>query len=114
MAMREAMPKCGPVLLEPIFQVDIAVPNGYTAKVQRLVTGRRGQVLGYDAKPGWTGWDLVSAHMPQSELHDLIVELRSLTLGVGTFTCKFDHLQELVGRIADQIVQARNAAQAAQ
>lgn len=114
MAMREAMPKCNPVLLEPIFQVEIAVPNAYTAKVQRLVTGRRGQVLGYDAKPGWNGWDVVSAHMPQSELHDLIVELRSLTLGVGTFTCKFDHLQELVGRLADQIVQARNAAQAAQ
>lgn len=114
MAMREAMPKCGPVLLEPIFQVEIAVPNAYTARVQRLVTGRRGQVLGFDAKPGWAGWDLVSAHMPQSELHDLIVELRSLTLGVGTFTCAFDHLQELVGRLADQIVQARNAAQAAQ
>src|SRR5262249_20900890 len=57
MAMREAMPKCGPVLLEPIFQVEIAVPNAYTARVQRLVTGRRGQVLGFDAKPGWSGWD---------------------------------------------------------
>lgn len=114
MAMREAMPKCGPVLLEPIFHVDIAVPNTYTAKVQRLVTGRRGQVLGYDAKEGWAGWDVVSAHMPQAELHDLIVELRSLTLGVGTFTCRFDHLQELVGRLADQVVQARSAAAAAQ
>ncbi|MCC7045814.1 MAG: elongation factor G [Alphaproteobacteria bacterium] len=114
MAMREAMPKCSPVLLEPIFQVEIAVPNAYTARVQRLVTGRRGQVLGFDAKAGWPGWDLVSANMPQSELHDLIVELRSLTLGVGTFTSRFDHLQELVGRLADQIVQARTAAQAAQ
>jgi len=112
--MREAMPKCNPVLLEPIMHVEIAVPNTYTAKVQRLITGRRGQVQGFDAKAGWTGWDLVTALMPQSELHDLIVELRSLTLGVGTFTCKFDHLQELTGRLADQVVQARNAAQAAQ
>jgi elongation factor G len=112
--MREAMPKCGPVLLEPIYHVEIAVPNLYTAKVQRLVTGRRGQVLGYDAKQGWTGWDVVSASMPQDQLHDLIVELRSLTLGVGTFTCKFDHLQELVGRLADQVVQQRNAQVAAQ
>lgn len=107
--MREAMPKCTPVLLEPIMHVEIAVPNSYTAKVQRLVTGRRGQVMGYDAKPGWNGWDVVTAQMPQSELHDLIVELRSLTLGVGTFTTRFDHLQELTGRLADQIVQARNA-----
>jgi len=114
MAMREAMPKCTPVLLEPFFHVEVAVPNAFTARAQRLITGRRGQVLGFDAKPGWTGWDVVTAQMPQSELHDLIVELRSLTLGVGTFTCKFDHLQELVGRLADQIVQARNAAAAAQ
>ncbi len=85
-----------------------------TARVQRLITGRRGQVLGYDAKDGWNGWDVVSAQMPQAELHDLIVELRSLTLGVGTFTCRFDHLQELAGRLADQVVQARNAAAAAQ
>ncbi len=112
--MREAMPKCGPVLLEPIMQVEIAVPNTYTAKVQRLVTGRRGHVQGFDAKQGWNGWDLVTAQMPQSELHDLIVELRSLTLGVGTFTCKFDHLQELTGRLADQIVQAHTTASAAQ
>ncbi len=113
-AMREAMPKCGPVLLEPIMHVEIAIPNTYTAKVQRLVTGRRGQVQGFDAKSGWNGWDLVIAQMPQSELHDLIVELRSLTLGVGTFTCAFDHLQELTGRLADQIVQARTAQSAAQ
>jgi elongation factor G len=112
--MREAMPKCNPVLLEPIMQVEIAVPNTYTAKVQRLVTGRRGQVQGFDSKPGWNGWDMVTAQMPQAELHDLIVELRSLTLGVGTFTCKFDHLQELTGRLADQIVQARTAQSAAQ
>jgi elongation factor G len=113
-AMREAMPKCNPVLLEPIMHVEIAIPNTYTAKVQRLVTGRRGQVQGFDAKSGWNGWDLVTAQMPQSELHDLIVELRSLTLGVGTFTCAFDRLQELSGRLADQIVQARTAQSAAQ
>ncbi|MBL8704676.1 MAG: elongation factor G [Rhodospirillales bacterium] len=114
MAMREAMPKCNPVLLEPVFHVEIVVPNAHTARVQRLITGRRGQVLGFDAKEGWSGWDVVAALMPQAELHDLIVELRSLTLGVGTFTCRFDHLQELTGRLADQVVQARNAVAAAQ
>jgi elongation factor G len=45
--------------------------------------------------------------MPQAEIHDLIIELRSLTLGVGTFTWKFDHLQELIGRLADQIIAHR-------
>jgi elongation factor G len=48
--------------------------------------------------------------MPQSELHDLIVDLRSLTLGVGTFQWRFDHLAELTGRDADTIVAQRKEA----
>jgi len=103
-AMREGMPKCNPVLLEPILNVQISVPNDFTSRVQRLVSGRRGQILGFDAKPGWKNWDEVAAQMPQSEIHDLIIELRSLTMGVGSYTWTFDHLQELSGRIADQIV----------
>jgi elongation factor G len=110
MAMSEGMPKCEPVLLEPIHQVTIAVPNDFTARVHGLISGRRGQIQGFTAKEGWTGWDEVQALLPQSELHDLIVELRSLTLGVGTFAWKFDHLQELTGRLADKIVGQRVAA----
>ncbi|MEX1108668.1 MAG: elongation factor G [Dongiaceae bacterium] len=110
MAMSEAMPKCDPVLLEPICQVSISVPNEFTAKANSLVSGRRGQILGFDAKAGWSGWDEVRAFMPQSELHDLIIDLRSLTMGVGSFRWQFDHLQELTGRVADKIVQERQAA----
>jgi elongation factor G len=108
-AIQEALPKCEPILLEPIDLVEISVPNAFTARVQRLVSGRRGQILGYDAKPDWPGWDVVSAHMPQSELHDLIVELRSLTLGVGSFAHRFDHMQELVGRPAEKVLAMRSA-----
>ncbi|MCP5368394.1 MAG: elongation factor G [Hyphomicrobiales bacterium] len=108
-AMREGMPKCGPVLLEPILNVRIAVPNEFTSRVQRLVSGRRGQILGFDAKPGWKNWDEVACLMPQSEIHDLIIELRSLTMGTGSYTWTFDHLQELTGRIADDIVAQRAA-----
>jgi elongation factor G len=107
MAMQEAMPKCEPVLLEPIHHVEISVPNAFTSKVQRLISGRRGQILGFDAKPGWASWDVVTAHLPASELHDLIVELRSITLGVGTFDGRFDHLQELTGRLAERVLQSR-------
>ncbi len=112
-AIQEALPKCEPILLEPIDEVEISVPNGFTARVQRLVSGRRGQILGYDAKPDWQGWDVVRAQLPQSELHDLIVELRSLTLGVGSFARRFDHMAELTGRTADKVIQSR-AAEAAQ
>ncbi len=110
MAMSEGMPKCDPVLLEPIFGVKVTVPNEFTSRVHGLISGRRGQILGYDAKEGWPGWDEVNAYLPQSELHDLIIELRSLTLGVGTFAWKFDHLQELTGRLADKVIEHRLAA----
>jgi elongation factor G len=108
-AIQEALPKCEPILLEPIDLVEISVPNAFTARVQRLVSGRRGQILGYDGKPDWPGWDVVSAYMPQSELHDLIVELRSLTLGVGSFAHRFDHMTELTGRPAEKVLAMRTA-----
>jgi elongation factor G len=107
LAMSEGMPKCGPVLLEPILEVKVSTPSHFTANVQRLISGRRGQILGFEPKDAWKGWDEVLARLPQSEVHDMIVELRSLTTGVGSFEWKFDHLQELTGRDADTIVAAR-------
>ena len=104
LAMSEGMPKCGPVLLEPIAEVKLNVPNQYTPHIQRLITGRRGQLLGFEAKEGWEGWDEVTAQMPEADIHDLIIELRSLTLGVGSFEFRFDHLQELTGRLADDVL----------
>jgi elongation factor G len=89
------------------------VPNAFTSRVQRIISGRRGQILGFDAKPDWQGWDVVTAHLPLSEIHDLIVELRSVTLGVATYQDRFDHLQELTGRLADKVIQGK-AEQAAQ
>jgi elongation factor G len=105
--MREGMPNCNPVLLEPIFVVKIAIPNEFTSKIQRLISGRRGQILGFDAKPDSKDWDEVSVQLPQSEMHDLIIDLRSITLGTGTFVWEFDHLQEVTGKVADQVVNDR-------
>jgi len=105
-AMREGMPKCSPVLLEPIMVVEFAVPSEATAKINGIISSRRGQILGFDARPGWDGWDLVQAHMPETEIQDVIIELRSATAGVGTFTAKFDHLAELTGKIADQVLES--------
>lgn len=114
LAMREGLPKCDPVLLEPICKVTIAVPSDFTARAQRIVSGRRGQILGFDAKPGWQGWDEVQAYLPQAEMHDLIIELRSLTMGVGSFAWVFDHMAELTGRPAEKVIQAAAEARAAQ
>ena len=106
-AMTEGMPECAPVLLEPIVKVTIETPAGATSRVQQLVTGRRGQLLGFEAREGWKGWDSVTAHMPQGEIRDLIGELRSLTQGVASFTTAFERLQELTGREAERIVEER-------
>jgi elongation factor G len=103
-AMQEGMAKCDPILLEPIVKVSLSVPIEFTSKVLRLVSGRRGQILGYDAKAGWTGWDEVEAQIPQAEMQDLIVELRSLTQGVGRFAWEYDHLQEVPDKIADRVL----------
>ncbi|PPR22290.1 MAG: Elongation factor G [Alphaproteobacteria bacterium MarineAlpha10_Bin2] len=111
MAMSEGMPKCSPVLLEPIYEVKISAPSDFTPNVQRLITGRRGQVLGFSAKEDWTGWDETTFQMPQAEMHDLIIELRSLSLGVGSFEFEFDHLQELTGRLADDVLAAVKSAE---
>lgn len=109
LAMAEGLPKCDPVLLEPICSVSIYVPCEFTNKVHGLVNGRRGQILGFDSRPGWEGWDEVRAHMPQAELQDLIIELRSLTAGAGSFTWSFEHLQELHGKQAEKVVASRRA-----
>ena len=107
----EALPQCQPVLLEPIHLVEINCPSDATAKINALMSGRRGHILGFDTREGWEGWDVVRAKMPEAEIGDLIVEVRSATAGAGTFTFKFDHMAELTGRTADQIVAARRAAE---
>jgi len=107
----EALPQCQPVLLEPIHEVEIVCPSDATAKMNAILSGRRGQILGFDTREGWTGWDTVRAQMPEAEIGDLIIEVRSGTAGVGSFTFKFDHMAELTGRTADQIIAARRAAE---
>jgi elongation factor G len=108
--MSEGMPKCSPVLLEPIMEVEIAIPSEATARINGMIPQRRGQILGFDSREGWPGWDVVRAQIPESEMGDLIVELRSATAGVGTFTAKFHHLAELTGRLADNVLAAHKEA----
>lgn len=111
LAMSEAMPGCQPVLLEPVMEVHVYVPSEYTPRVNSLISGRRGQILGFDGRKGWQGWDDVYAYLPESELQNMIIELRSMTQGVGTFKASFDHLNQLTGRLADEVMTQRQAAE---
>jgi len=108
-AMTEGIPQCQSVLLEPFVAVEIHVPSDATSRINQIVTGHRGQLLGFDGRDGWPGWDTVKAHMPESEIGPLIIELRSATAGVGTFTFAHHHMAELVGRTAEQVVATRKA-----
>ena len=103
LALKEGMPACNPVLLEPILAVTISIPSDATSKALQLVSQKRGQILGYEAKLGWPGWDEIKANLPQNETHDLIVSLRSMSQGTGFFTWTYDHLQEVPNKLAETL-----------
>ncbi|CAH1656596.1 Elongation factor G-like protein [Hyphomicrobiales bacterium] len=105
LALADALPKATPVLLEPVLGVELAVPSEVMVKITGLISARRGQILGYDKRPGWDGWDMVKAHIPEAEIGDMIIELRSATQGVGTFSSSFDHFAELTGKAAEIVAQ---------
>ncbi|HTQ71533.1 MAG TPA: elongation factor G [Acidocella sp.] len=108
-AIAEALAKAEPVLLEPVHRIIVSAPNVFTATVQRLLTGKRGQIQGYGEKPGWPGWDETHALLPEAETHRLILDLRSQTAGLGGFVHEFDHLAEAAPQLAERV--ARQAAQ---
>ncbi|MEN9872036.1 MAG: hypothetical protein RLZZ171_3028, partial [Cyanobacteriota bacterium] len=103
-AMTEGMTHCSPVLLEPVLKITVSVPNDFTSKALQLITGKRGQILGYDRIPNWQSWDMVTGYLPQAQMHDFIIELRSLTLGVGFFNWQVAHLQEVPDQLAQNIL----------
>lgn len=104
LAMAEALAQCQPYLLEPVVHVAIASPPGTGSKMGSVVSSRRGQILNLGAHPDWQRWDMVEAHVPTASLHGLDAELRALSQGLATFTAKFDHLSELSGKLADDVV----------
>ena len=108
-AMQSGMSDCEPALLEPIADIEISVPTSFTSNVLRLISGRRGQILGYEGKENWAGWDVIASQLPISEMQTLVLELRSLTLGVGFFSWQYAHLAPVPEKITSQIL-ARSAA----
>jgi elongation factor G len=107
MAMIDALRAGEPLLLEPVDHVSIVAPNSATSRITSMLSSRRGQILGFDAREGWPGWDRIEAYLPRSERMDLIVELRALTQGLGGYEAKFAHMAELNGKLAEEIVAAQ-------
>ena len=109
MAMSEALASASPYLLEPICKVAVDTPSGTGSKAGSVLSSRRGQILGLSPHPDWARWERVEALLPEAALHGLDAELRSLSQGLAGFTAGFDHLQELGGKHADDVVKARTA-----
>lgn len=108
-AMGEALAQAAPYLLEPIVKVTVDTPVGTGSKAGSALSARRGQILGLSPHPDWSRWERVEALLPESGLHGLDAELRSMSQGLASFTAAFDHLAELGGKHAEDVVKARAA-----
>jgi elongation factor G len=102
MALKDGVLQAKPVILEPIMNVEIRVPEAYMGEVNRDLNGRRGRVLGMDSQ---NGTQVITAHVPQSELFSYATELRSLTGGRGTFTATLDRYEELPQHLAEKVIE---------
>lgn len=109
MAMGDALAQSVPYLLEPISKVAVDTPGGTGSKAGSVLSSRRGQILGLSPHPDWARWERVEALLPESALHGLDAELRSLSQGLASFNAEFDHLAELSGKHADDVIKARAA-----
>lgn len=104
LAMSEALAAASPYLLEPVAHVRIVTPSSATSRVTSAISSRRGQMLGMEPREGWHRWDMVEALMPEASLRNLDAELRSLSQGLASYEARFDHLQEVSGKLADEVV----------
>lgn len=107
--MAEAMAKASPYLLEPVMRVTVDTPSGTGSKAGSVLSSRRGHILGLSPHPEWARWERVEALLPEAGIHGLDAELRSLSQGLAGYHAEFDHLAELGGKQADEVVKARTA-----
>jgi elongation factor G len=99
-AMREALQKGGPVLLEPIMKVEVVTPEDYTGSVIGDLNSRRGQIQGQDMRGNA---NVISAMVPLANMFSYVNNLRSMSQGRATFTMQFDHYAEVPKAIAEEV-----------
>lgn len=93
-AVREALAEVGTVMLQPIMKVDIHVPSVFSGALVPLVSGLKGQVLGFEGHDSAAGWDLFQIMLPMAAEDALFTALAAATRGTAWFTSSFDHYQE--------------------
>jgi elongation factor G len=106
MATRKGIAESDPVLLEPIMEVEVRVPEAYMGEVNRDLNTRRGRVMGMDADGGQ---QVLRAQVPQAELFTYATELRSITGGRGTFSASLAQYEEVPAHVAQRVIEAHKA-----
>jgi elongation factor G len=100
-AFREALPKCKPVLLEPIMKIEVLTPEQNMGDVVGDLNKRRGQIEGMDSK---NNTQVIKAKVPLAEMFGYVTQLRTITSGRASSTMEFDHYQEAPRGVADEVV----------
>ena len=100
-ALKRAFPEANPVLLEPVLEVEVVVPDEYMGDVMGQITAKRGHVLGMDSN---NGMQQLRAQVPQAEMFHYATELRSITQGRGRFSWKLDHYAEVPHNVAEKVI----------
>jgi elongation factor G len=103
LAFRTVSPKCKPVLLEPLDEVEVRVPDAFMGDVMGDLNQRRGRIMGTDSAGDGSG-ALVRAIVPQAELHLYATDLNSLTHGYGTYVRKFHAYEQMPGEAAQRVI----------
>jgi elongation factor G len=101
MAIKEAVMKASPVLLEPMMKVEVEVPEDFIGNVIGDLNSRRGQIEGQETE---TGIAKVSAKVPLAEMFGYATDIRSKTQGRGIFTMEFSHYEEVPRNVAETII----------
>lgn len=99
---KEALQKAGPILLEPIMQVEITTPDIFTGDVMGNLASRRGHIEGMEPRVG--GVTAIKSFVPLSEMFGYATDLRSMTQGRATFTMEFDHYDQVTQTLKEKIV----------
>ena len=101
LAFKKGVVQANPILLEPIMEVEVRVPKDFVGDVMGDLNSRRGRVLGMDSA---ARYEIINAHVPQSEILLYSLDLTSMTGGRGAFTVKFSHYEEVPAMIAEKII----------
>ena len=104
LAFKEAAKRAKPVLLEPVFSVEVVTPEEYMGDVIGDLNRRRGRVEGMEPRGNA---QVVSAHVPLSEMFGYATDVRSMTQGRATYTMQFDRYEEVPTNIAERVIEAR-------